>query len=67
MKGEYHSGWSLPGAIRKSAPSEDWWSVDNTTPKAVSPMVISTARRRRPFQPSHSKSAGVNSRASTVR
>ena len=36
MNGEYHRGCILLGAMRNSAPSEDWCIVDSTTPRTVS-------------------------------
>lgn len=39
MNGEYHRGCILLGAMRNSAPSEDWCIVDSTTPRMVSGMV----------------------------
>ena len=82
MNGEYHRGCILLGAMRNSAPSEDWCIVDSTTPRMVSGMVKhSTAlrmvcirgRRRTSqqgasFMPrSHSRPTGDHSMNSTVR
>ena len=66
MNGEYQSGCSFVGAIRNSAPSDDWWSVESITPKTVRPMVIFTAHMRARVQPSHSNTGGRNSMKRTV-
>ena len=46
IKGEYHNGCSLEGAIRKRDPKDDWCMVDNITPKIVSTIVNLTTRLR---------------------
>ena len=56
MKGEYQSGCSLVGAIRNSAPSDDWCSVESITPndgEADRDLARPTCARF--VQPSHSK------------
>ena len=78
---EYHSGCSLLGAMRNSAPSEDWCMVESTTPRMASGMVayrmplriLNMYGRRRIslvgacFMPSsHSRAAGSHSMNSTV-
>ena len=65
--GEYQSGCSFDGAIRNSAPSEDWCSVERTTPKMVSKSVSLIMILRAFFRPSHSRAAGENSTNKTVR
>ena len=71
MKGEYHRGCSFSGAIRYSAPSDDWCRVDRVTPKMVSTMVLCTTSlrhliRQGNFCDSHSRGATENSIMSTV-
>ena len=65
--GEYQSGCSFDGAIKKSAPRDDWCRVDSTTPKMVSKRVSFIMMLRAFFRPSHSKAAGENSTNNTVR
>src|SRR5512133_1394938 len=62
---EYQSGWSFVGARRKSDPSADWCIVEKMTDSTVraTRAFFMTAWSR--FQPSHSKSGTVNSRART--
>src|SRR5512145_3542481 len=67
MKGEYQSGWTLPGAMRNRAPRADWWSVDRITPAIVMPTVIMIAHFRVRRALIHSRIAGLNSRSWTVR
>ena len=71
MKGEYHKGCSFSGAMRYSAPSEDWCRVDSVTPKMVSTMVacrttLRHLRRKVNLDDSHSIGATENSMSSTV-
>ncbi len=65
--GEYQSGWSLPGAIRKRLPSDDWWSVESTMPETPRMIVSLIDQLRTRFQPSHSRIAGETSRKRTLR
>ena len=72
MNGEYHRGCILLGAMRNSAPSEDWCRVDRHTPKMVRMMVQRTTTlrhflRKGNLQDSHSMGATENSMNSTVR
>src|SRR5512145_2190485 len=67
MKGEYQSGWTLPGAMRNRAPRADWWSVDRITPAIVMPIVIMSAHFRVRRALIHSRIAGLNSSNWTVR
>ena len=66
MMSEYQSGCILPGMMRKSEPSDDWWSVESSTPRTTSGIVIALMifRGRRILK--RSKMTGLNSSASTV-
>ena len=64
---EYQSGCTRCGIIRKSAPSDDWCSVERHRPRIVRARVSRSAHSRIFRRPSHSNATGLNSSASTVR
>ena len=71
-KGEYHSGCSLPGQIRKREPREDWCRVERQTPMMVSRMPHFSTQWRHlsrtgHFLPSHSQGQMDHSTNRTVR
>ena len=62
----YHSGCTFSRAIRKSAPSPDWCRMERVMPKITAPAVSPPRIRRTRRHPSHSATAGENSRNSAV-
>ena len=64
--GVYHRSFSLPGVISQSEPRDDWCMVESRMPTITSGRVSLWAICQARFQRSRSKSAGLNSNASTV-